>query len=182
MTANAAEKTITIKYSEALLGSFSANDFTVKVNGTSVTPVSVSLSGKTATITLPNLIVNNATVTVDYTNSSGIIDKGSNKLPDASGASVTVTNSSLPMVSTVSTSKADGAYKAGETIDISVKFSAAVTVTGTPTLTLETGSSDQAVNYTSGSGSDTLVFRYTVQSGDLSSDLTYASEKALTEQ
>ena len=35
------------------------------------------------------------------------------------------------------------------------------------------------MDYTSGTGSDTLLFRYTVQSGDLSSDLTYASEKAL---
>jgi hypothetical protein len=44
---------------------------------------------------------------------------------------------------------------------------------------LETGSTDQVVSYSSGSGSDTLTFTYTVQSGDTSSDLDYASTSSL---
>ena len=53
---------------------------------------------------------------------------------------------------------------------------AAVTVSGTPLLTLETGSSDAVVDYTSGSGSNTLNFNYTVASGHVSSDLDYANQ------
>ena len=48
-----------------------------------------------------------------------------------------------------------------------------VNKTGTPQLTLETGSSDAVVNYTSGSESNTLTFNYTVADGDSSTDLDY---------
>ena len=58
-------------------------------------------------------------------------------------------------------------------------FGAAVTVSGTPQLTLETGSSDAVVDYTSGSGGTTLTFNYTVASGHASNDLDYASTSAL---
>ena len=57
-------------------------------------------------------------------------------------------------------------------------FSKAVVVTGTPQLTLNVGSS-YAINYLSGSGTATLTFRYTVQSGHTSADLDYASTSAL---
>src|SRR6185436_8124103 len=60
-----------------------------------------------------------------------------------------------------------------------VSFSESVLVTGTPQLTLETGATDRVVNYTSGSGSSTLTFNYTVQAGDTSSDLDYLSTTAL---
>ena len=66
-----------------------------------------------------------------------------------------------PTVTNITSSSSDGAYKAGDVIALTVTFSEAVTVTGTPTLTLETGSTDQIVNYASGSGSDTLTFNYT---------------------
>jgi len=53
-----------------------------------------------------------------------------------------------------------------------VTFSEAVTVTGTPQLTLATGTpSSTAVNYTSGSGTTVLTFRYTVIAGNTSPDL-----------
>ena len=88
-------------------------------------------------------------------------------------------NSSTPTISSVSSDKAAGSYKAGEVIDIDVVFSAVVTVTGTPQITLETGSTDQVVDYSSGSGGTTLTFNYTVQAGDTVSDLDYASTTAL---
>ena len=91
-----------------------------------------------------------------------------------------LTNDSVvPTVVSATTSKADGVYKAGETVNVDVLFSEAVAVTGTPTLTLETGSTDRAVDYASGSGTNTLVFTYTVQSGDTTSNLAYSSASAL---
>jgi hypothetical protein len=51
-----------------------------------------------------------------------------------------------------------------------VVFSEAVAVTGTPRLVLTIGSTTQYATYLSGTGTSTLVFRYTVQAGDLDSD------------
>ena len=84
-----------------------------------------------------------------------------------------------PTVSSINSSTANGSYKVGGTISIQVTFSESVIVTGTPQLTLETGSTDHVLNYASGSGTNSLTFFYTVQTGDTSADLEYASTTAL---
>ena len=84
-----------------------------------------------------------------------------------------------PTVSSVTSSADNGTFKAGDVLAVTVTFSEAVTVTGTPQLTLETGSTDAVVDYTSGSTTTTLTFNYTVASGNTSSDLDYASTSAL---
>lgn len=84
-----------------------------------------------------------------------------------------------PTVSSINSTTANGSYKVGDTISIQVTFSESVIVTGTPQLTLETGSTDRALNYASGSGTNSLTFSYTVQAGDTSADLDYASTTAL---
>ena len=84
-----------------------------------------------------------------------------------------------PLVSSVSSSTSDGAYNAGDTVLVTITFSETVTVTGTPQLTMETGSTDAVLNYVSGSGTTTLVFRYIVASGHTSADLAYSSTAAL---
>ena len=84
-----------------------------------------------------------------------------------------------PTVSSVTSTTADGQYNAGDVIDIVVTFDEAVVVTGTPQLTLETGSTDRVVDYASGSGSTELVFKYTVQAGDTSGDLDYVATTSL---
>ena len=63
----------------------------------------------------------------------------------------------------VSTTTVSGYYPALTIIDIKVKFGEPVVVTGTPRLKLNNLVN---VNYTSGTGTDTLSFRYTVQSGN----------------
>ena len=84
-----------------------------------------------------------------------------------------------PTVVGVSSNKADGYYRAGEAIDVRVTFSEVVEVTAMPQITLETGAVDTAVNYSSGGGSTTLVFVYTVAAGHASPDLDYVSTNAL---
>jgi len=55
-----------------------------------------------------------------------------------------------PTVSSVSSSTADGSYNAGEVIPITITFSEAATVTGTPQLTLATGSAlDGSISFNS---------------------------------
>ncbi len=86
-----------------------------------------------------------------------------------------------PTVSSVSASTANGSYNAGDTVSVTVTFSEAVNVSGgTPQLTLETGTTDAVVNYTSGSGTATLTFTYTVAAaaGHTSADLDYISTAA----
>ena len=88
-------------------------------------------------------------------------------------------DTTAPTVTNVTSTSADGSYTTGAVIPITVTFSEAVTVTGTPQLTLETGATDRVVNYISGSGTNTLTFNYTVQAGDSSADLDYVSTTAL---
>lgn len=100
---------------------------------------------------------------------------------------VTVSNTNItydtvvPVVSSVTSSLADGSYTTGQIVPIQVVFSKIVNVTGTPQLTISTGSPATTVlNYVSGSGSNTLLFNYTVSSGNISGDLDYASTAALS--
>ncbi|MGC8099925.1 Ig-like domain-containing protein [Metapseudomonas otitidis] len=97
-----------------------------------------------------------------------------------SGNDLTLTAPIAPTVTSVSSGTANGTYKIGDVITVTVRFDSAVNVTGTPTLTLETGTTDRVLNYVSGSGTDTLTFSYTVQAGDSSADLDYASSSALS--
>lgn len=88
-----------------------------------------------------------------------------------------------PVVTGVSASTADGSYKAGDVINVTVTFDDTVTVNttgGTPSLLLETGATDRAATYVSGSASNTLVFDYTVQAGDTSADLDYVATGSLS--
>jgi hypothetical protein len=88
-------------------------------------------------------------------------------------------DTTAPTVTNVTSSTSDGYYNAGDTVSIQVTFSEPVQVTGTPQLTLETGTTDRTISYASGSGGSTLTFTYTVQSGDTSADLDYTSTTAL---
>ncbi|MEC7503190.1 MAG: Ig-like domain-containing protein, partial [Candidatus Thermoplasmatota archaeon] len=66
-----------------------------------------------------------------------------------------------------------GTYKIGDNVDITIVYDEAVTVTGTPQLTL---SNAATASYQSGSTSTNIVFRYTVASGNTdSADITVSS-------
>ena len=88
-------------------------------------------------------------------------------------------DSVAPTVTNVTSTKTDGSYTIDEVIPVAVTFSEVVNVIETPTLTLETGSSDVAVNYSSGTGSNILIFNYTVAAGHNSIDLDYVDTSSL---
>ncbi|MCE7996952.1 MAG: hypothetical protein HEP71_33630, partial [Roseivirga sp.] len=133
---------------------------------------------------------------LDYTSTSALT-LNSGTINDAAGNAATLTlatvgaagsisntksitiDTTAPTVTSVSSSTADGSYNAGDVIGVTVTFSEAVTVTGTPQLTLETGTTDRTVNYSSGSGTTTLTFDYTVQAGDTNADLDYVATNSL---
>ena len=91
-----------------------------------------------------------------------------------------LTFSQSPTVQSVTSFTDEETLKIGDQIEIKVIFSEAVTVTGTPQLTLETGSTvdDAVVDYSGGSG-DILNFIYTVVEGHSSSDLDYKETTSL---
>ncbi|WP_305123537.1 Ig-like domain-containing protein, partial [Roseomonas sp. GC11] len=97
-------------------------------------------------------------------------------LRDAAGNDATLTlsatdfaavrvDSILPAVSDVIPPSA-GTYVAGDTLDFTVVFAEDVTVSGTPSLTVQIGGTTRSLDYVSGSGTSQLLFRYTVQAGD----------------
>jgi hypothetical protein len=84
-----------------------------------------------------------------------------------------------PGVQSVTSTSTNGTYVVGQTIPVSITFAENVYVTGTPQLTMETGSTDTIANYASGSGTNNLVFTYVVALNDASPDLDYQSAGAL---
>jgi hypothetical protein len=89
-----------------------------------------------------------------------------------------------PAVANVSSTMADGPYRFGSVIPIQVNFNEPLVVTGTPQITMALGAGSEratvVLNYTSGTGSSTLSFDYTIAVGDLAPDLDYADSSALT--
>ncbi|UPK40778.1 cadherin domain-containing protein (plasmid) [Bradyrhizobium sp. 186] len=96
---------------------------------------------------------------------------------------VTVDNTA-PTISTITTSgsgiaSGNGTLKVGDIVSFTVTFGETVIVNtsgGTPTLALNDGG---IAAYTSGSGSNTLTFKYTVAAGQNASDLSLAVTSAL---
>ncbi len=85
----------------------------------------------------------------------------------------------VPTASSVTST--DSHYAIGNDIYVNVTFSETVTVNlsgGAPTLELELGP-NRIMTYLGGSGTASLTFRYTVQTGDFSSDLDVTSQYAL---
>ena len=184
--------TIAVTMNEAVFntvnasGALEASDFALSISGgaatlSSATPTSIAINGNIFTVGIgisgtPNGSETLTVVPVD----NGIYDAAGNEASTSqSNNSVTLYDQTIPLVSTVTSTTANGSYKADDAIVITITFTEAVTVTGTPQLTLETGSSDAVINYASGTGTATLTFNYTVATGQNSADLDYTGADAL---
>ena len=81
-------------------------------------------------------------------------------------------DTTAPTITSIAASPATGDYPAGQLIQITVSFSEPVNVTGTPTLTLNSGAS---ATYVSGSGTATLIYNYTTAVGQNANPLAVTS-------
>ncbi len=154
-----------------------SNDSSMTFNGTLI-DINNALNGLSFS---PTAGYNGAAALTIETSDLGLSGSGGTQV-DTDTLNITV-NSVQPRVTAVNATVADGTYKVGDVITISITFDQVVTVDtngGIPSLLLETGSIDRAATYVSGSGSTTLTFSYTVQAGDISADLDYASTSALS--
>ena len=89
---------------------------------------------------------------------------------------VTAESVSIPSTPTNATS----GYVEGETIEVRIDFSEAVSVAGTPYVVLNIGGAAPRATYASGSGTRYLNFEYTVQTGDFDSNgLSLCSSRLL---
>ena len=147
--------------------------YTAGTTLTGTTSISLDKSGK-HTVNFDGGFANITTIKVT---TAGSFDAFG--LDDLAFSAIQAIDNTPPVVTGVSSSTANGTYKAGQVIAVQVSLDETVYVTGTPQLTLETGSTDRTVNYSSGSGTSTLTFNYTVQAGDTSADLDYLGTGAL---
>ncbi|SVA96996.1 uncharacterized protein METZ01_LOCUS149850, partial [marine metagenome] len=165
-------------------GALEEADFAFSITGgtatlSSATPTSISINNNVYTLGIGlSGTSNGETLTVNPVD-DGIYDAAGNEASTSqSNNTATLNDVTGPTITSVSSTTANGTYGIGDEIAITITFSENVIVnsalfeqdgTGRPRLTLETGSSDQAINYTSGSGGATLTWNYTVQSGNISS-------------
>lgn len=176
---NDASVTFSVDFDENA-NNVSTDDFTVSTaSGTasgSVASVSAS-SGDPITVTV-NSITGTGTIRLDLNASTNITDdagngNGTNGSVAAfnSGSSHTV-DRDAPTISSVAV-PSNATYASGENLDFTINTSEAVTVNtagGTPSLGLTVGSTSRQAAYVSGSGSQALLFRYTLQAGESDSD------------
>ncbi|MBC7532301.1 MAG: hypothetical protein H7318_12035 [Oligoflexus sp.] len=90
-------------------------------------------------------------------------------------------DTSAPTISQITSVSPNGSFKVGAIIPLKVEFSENI-FTVRPegiSLLINAGSSNRQALYASGAGPSSLLFNYTVQPGDTSSDLDYASAGAL---
>ncbi len=125
----------------------------------------LTLSGGTIfdTVTNPNAAV----LTLPAPGSAGSIG----------GTKSIAIDTTAPTVTAVTSTTANGTYGVGSVITITVGWSEPVAVTGVPQLALNSGGT---ATYSSGSGTSTLSFTYTVAAGQNSPKLDYTSTGALT--
>src|SRR5439155_1402723 len=114
-----------------------------------VATTSLALNGGT----IKDPATNNATLTLAAPGAANSL--GANK--------ALVIDTTAPTVTSVNSSTANVSYKAGSAISVQHNFPTRRSSDLTPQLTLETGTTDEVVNYASGSGTSSLTFTYTVQ-------------------
>ena len=111
-------------------------------------------------------LVKNGSSIVDMAGNDGMTSIGAGK--SLAAQSMVDVDGVAPVIVTISAES--GLYMAGDTVDIEVQFSEAVTLdttSGSPILALDNGA---YAEYVEGSGTPYLTFRYTVQANDFDSE------------
>ncbi|HRQ80266.1 MAG TPA: putative Ig domain-containing protein, partial [Azospirillaceae bacterium] len=173
------------------------------VGGESAGSVTVTGAGATKTVTITGAALSDANMGllldgVSYRNSSETPSTGSTRVvtiteltdSGSSGNTVvpntaaTVTVNSVADVSAVSIENGatNTTHKRADVVDVTVTFDQAVTVggSGAPTLALTVGSTSRTATYVSGGGTTSLLFQYTIASGDSDADGITATANGIT--
>ena len=102
-----------------------------------------------------------------------LLGLGANAIENSSSHKVaggTLTAAAVSGAAIASAPSSGSTYGLGETIEVAVTFTRPVTVSGPPQLALGVGTETRQASYASGSGTDSLTFRYSVQAADSDTD------------
>lgn len=167
---NAGSVRYTVTFSENVSG-VDLGDFALVGTGTAAGSLSglQQIDGRTYQITVSG-VSGTGTLGLNLNGSStGIVDAAGNPLSGGLAGAVYSVDRDAPTITAVSVPP--GALNnAGDTLDFVVQTSEAVVVDGSPKLAIDMGGRTVYADYVSGSGSTSLVFRYTVQAGDNDAD------------
>lgn len=164
--------TVTATFSEAVTG-LTAADFAV-TNGAPGTP-----TGSNASYTLAVVPGSDGVVSISLP-ADVAVNIGDNGNTASNIISLTY-DATAPAVASVAV-PANGYYKAGATLNFTVRFNENVilnTTGGTPTLALTIGATPVNATYTSANGTDGLNFSYTVLNGQMDMDGIVVNSLAL---
>ena len=171
--------TLTLTYDEPLDGSSTPalGDFTVAGGDRARTVTRVAVRGAAVELTLDAAAEHlEAGIRVSYTpGTNPIQDVPGNQAEGLSREQVTneTPDTTAPEVESLGISSNPGTertYAAGDEIEVRVRFSETVEVTGMPQLRLRVGSRTRTAGYESGTGTAALVFGYEVADGDEDTD------------
>ena len=163
-----------------------ASAFTVTVDGNGrALGGAPTVSGTEVTLPLETAALYGQTVEVSYADPSAEDD--ADAVQDIAGNDAaaldgeTVTNNAVESrVVFSSYAGRDRTYAIGDAIEVTRRFPSAVTVSGTPQLSLTIGDGTRPASYTRGSGTRSLVFVYTVAEGDADADGVSVAQDALS--
>jgi len=161
--------------------------FTVTKTGSGTTYAVASIApgsdNTKAVLTVASMLTSGGTgVKVTYSNSGNgtVADTLGNLLAtDNTGITIPPWNTTAPIISSITSTVSNGAYKLGSAIDIDLTFSKAVNTTGSVVATLNTGgtcsfsgisnSTTASCTYTVGSGENTATLNVTSVAGTITS-------------
>ena len=135
--------------------------------GTSVQSIAIDSSGNIYVLGIYSTVVS-------VYNSSGVLQNSFGAFNEPSAVTIVGSSptrlpiSSCPAVILSAAGPANGTYTTAGTLGFAVTYDQAVTVTGTPQISVTIGNNTRQASYISGSGTATLTFQYTAVAGDSS--------------
>ncbi|WP_256205189.1 MULTISPECIES: DUF4347 domain-containing protein [unclassified Pseudomonas] len=167
---NAGSVRYTVTFSEGVSG-VDLSDFTLVGTGTAAGSLSVlqQIDARTYQITVSG-VSGTGTLGLNLNGSgTGILDVAGNPISGGLSGAVYSVDRDAPIVTAVNVPPG-ALYSVGDSLDFVVQTSEAVVVDGSPQLAIDVGGRTVYADYVSGSGSNSLVFRYIVQAGDNDAD------------
>lgn len=137
-----------------------ASDFQLGGTSTCNSPVGLTGSGTTYSVTLTNCTEGTVILQLKANSVTGTTTTGPSSI---ASANTIVIDRTAPTISSVS-APSNGTYQPSGTLSFTLNMTETVTVSGTPRLPIVIGSTTRYATFASGSNSRNLVFSYVVQS------------------
>ncbi|WP_161808363.1 PKD domain-containing protein [Zhouia amylolytica] len=112
----------------------------------------------------------NRTSTSETTTFTVVINDGADT--DTDNTTTVISNAVAPVVMDVNV-PSNATYTAGQNLDFTINFNESINVAttgGIPQIAITIGSTIRHATYIAGSGTSSIIFRYTIQSGDIDTD------------